>query len=70
MQRAAKAREKREAEEAAAAVAATSAATAAMQNKRQSKQPDSDTIIKQWSESLRSVIRHRKFLALAKQLQE
>lgn len=70
MQRAAKAREKREAEEAAAALAATSAATAVMQNERQSKQTDSDTIIKQWSENFISAIRHRKFLALAKLLQE
>ncbi|KAG0586899.1 hypothetical protein KC19_2G125700 [Ceratodon purpureus] len=70
LQRAAKAREKREAEEAAAALAATSAATPVMQNERQSKQTDSDTIIKQWSENFISAIRHRKFLALAKLLQE
>ena len=70
MQRAAKAREKREAEEAAAALAATSAATAVMQNERQPKQPDSGANIEQWSESFTGVIRHRKSLALAKQLQE
>jgi hypothetical protein len=70
LQRAAKAREKREAEEDAAALAATSAATAVMQNERQPKQPDSGANIEQWSESFTGVIRHRKFLALAKQLQE
>lgn len=68
LQRAAKAREKREAEEAAAALAATSAATTVMQNEIQSKQSDSGTIT--WSESFTSVLCHRKFMVLAKQLQE
>jgi hypothetical protein len=40
------------------------------QNERQPKQPDSGANIEQWSESFTGVIRHRKFLALAKQLQE
>lgn len=68
LQRAAKAREKREAEEAAAALAATSAATTAMQNESQFKQSDSGTIT--WSESFAGVLRQRKFMDLAKQLQE
>lgn len=70
LQRAARAREKREAEEAAAVQAATSAASTMIQTEYKSKQYDSDTNFKPWSESITSVLRQHKFQSLAKQLQE